>query len=768
MHLTRDPATTNSQRRVAHALGRLEIFSASVAVILINRHWKNPRWVILISWDRQNGFPYPHVANSKPTSLLPIKSNLRPQRWSFQGLTLSCCTWSCRRRNCNGMVERFSALRDESRFGHIRAREHTMSFLRGLIRKDQPEKKEPEKPAEKPPAPPLEKEAATKVNPKAPRENPLVANEAAAPTRKRGKLPTEEQRRYFEQQRSKQSRLGKILVNQGFLNEEMVAEMLKSLDAESGTTLQKSLVDHGFMREDDVLNALASELGMEKINLSSIEVTPDLLQQVPKKIARDYRVFPVSFSDSDVSVAISDPLNIQVLDDLQRILGKPVRTMVCSEDEIERYYRRYYEGDEIKNIYGSITEGLHEKELDTMNEQEIELTDQPDAPPVVRFVDLIFKQAVHDRASDIHVEPTRTGITIRFRVDGVLHEQPSPPKKWQNAIISRLKVLSGMDLSEKRIPQDGRIKLSLPDRKLDLRVSALPAIHGESVVMRILDQSSVLLGLEDVGFLPDNITLFNSLIRTPTGVILMTGPTGSGKTTTLYSALSTLNTPEVKIVTIENPVEYMIEGINQVQVNEEIGLDFKAGLRSILRQSPDVLLVGEMRDLETAEIGIRAALTGHLVFSTLHTNDAPSAPGRLVDMGVKPFLVASSLQAVVAQRLIRRLCNHCKKPARVSDIELDEFAASEDERAERDSLTVYTPVGCDRCSGAGFRGRTAIHEILVMDSRLRQMIIKGESSFRIKKVAARNGMRTLRMDGWEKVKLGQTSAAEVLRITQND
>ncbi|HMX63516.1 MAG TPA: GspE/PulE family protein, partial [Candidatus Sumerlaeota bacterium] len=413
-----------------------------------------------------------------------------------------------------------------------------------------------------------------------------------------------------------------------------------------------------------------------------------------------------------------------------------------------------YEGNKIVDIYNQVTDTMH-KDLEA-SQQEVELIDDKDAPPVVRFVDLIFKQAVHDRASDIHIEPVRDGVTIRFRIDGVLHEQPSPPKKWQNAILSRLKVLSGMDLAEKRIPQDGRIKLSLPDRKLDLRVSALPAIYGESVVMRILDQSSVLLGLEDVGFLPDNITLFNSLIRTPTGVILMTGPTGSGKTTTLYSALSTLNTPEVKIVTIENPVEYMLEGINQVQVNEEIGLDFKAGLRSILRQSPDVLLVGEMRDLETAEIGIRAALTGHLVFSTLHTNDAPSAPGRLIDMGVKPFLVASSLQAVVAQRLIRRLCSHCKQQYRPSNDELIEVGATQSDIMNLDTLNIHIQKGCERCSGKGFRGRTAIHEIMVVDTRVRQMIIKGESGFRIKKVAVRNGMRTLRMDGWEKVKLGQT------------
>jgi type IV pilus assembly protein PilB len=644
-----------------------------------------------------------------------------------------------------------------------------MSFLRNLIGKKEPEK---EKAPEQPIHSSTGMEAAAKPGDTQRRVNPMAGADAAAPLRtstRKVKLPSQEQRAHFDQMRSKQLRVGKILTDNGLVNDEIVNQTLRSLDLEAGTTLQKSLVQSGFVREEDVLEALASELGMQRISLTEVTVTPELLAQIPKKIAKEYRVFPVSFTASEISIALADPLNIQVQDDLQRIVGKRVVTLVASEEDIERLYKKWYEGDEIVKIYQDVTDGMHQKVLDAMNENQIDITeDDQNAPPVVKFVDLIFRQAVHERASDIHIEPNRAGVGIRFRIDGVCTEMPSPPKKWQNAILSRLKVLSGMDLSEKRIPQDGRIKLTLPDKKLDLRVSALPSIYGESIVMRILDQSSVLLGLEDVGFLPDNITLFNQLIRTPTGVILMTGPTGSGKTTTLYSALSTLNTPEVKIVTIENPVEYMMEGINQVQVNEEVGLDFKTGLRSILRQSPDVLLVGEMRDLETAEIGIRAALTGHLVFSTLHTNDAPSAPGRLVDMGVKPFLVSSSLQAVVAQRLIRRLCAGCKKPFIPSEEEVIEVGGSAEDLEKREMLKCNGPAGCERCSGSGYRGRTAIHEIMVLDSRLRQMIIKGESGFRIKKVAVRNGMRSLRMDGWQKVKLGQTSLSEVLRITQSD
>lgn len=630
-----------------------------------------------------------------------------------------------------------------------------MSFFKNLMGKD----KEKEK-----------GEEAARPNPKQKSGNNQLDAEAAAyiQQRRKAKLPTQEQREFFNATRAKQKRIGQALVNQGLINEEMLKETLGKLNSEAGTTLQQSLVEQQFVREEDVLDALATELGMDRISLADQDITPDLVEVVPKKVAKEYRVFPVEADETEVVIAIADPLNIQVIDDLQRIVGRPVRTVIAPEEEIDRFYNRFYEGDELQNVYEKIVDEAVQKDMDAAQEQTIELEDNEQAPPVVRFVDLVFKQAVHERASDIHIEPTRFGLVIRFRVDGVLHEVPSPPKKWQNAIISRLKVLSGMDLAEKRVPQDGRIKLSLPDRKLDLRVNSLPSIYGETIVMRILDQSSVLLGLEDVGFLPDNISLFNSLIRSPTGVILMTGPTGSGKTTTLYSALSTLNSPEVKIVTIENPVEYMLEGVVQVQVMEDVGLDFTTGLRSILRQSPDVLLVGEMRDLETAEIGIRAALTGHLVFSTLHTNDAPSAPGRLSDMGVKPFLVASALQAVIAQRLVRRLCSSCKTNFVPDESDLLELGATEEEMANIEEYDINKPVGCDRCSGKGFRGRTAIHEIFVLDARLRQMIIKGESAMRLKKVAARSGMRTLRMDGWEKVKLGNTSPEEILRITQND
>ncbi len=539
---------------------------------------------------------------------------------------------------------------------------------------------------------------------------------------------------------------------------------------EEATSIRRSGsgIQTGSLQNEEFVDTLAESLGMGRVDLSKIDVTKDLLDLIPKKVAKDYKIFPVEYDNTTVRVAISDPSNIQAIDDLERILRMKVEALVAKEDDIERFYKRYYEGNEISDMYQRVSTELR-TDLDFMNDDAATIdvdNEGVDTPPVVKFVDLIFKQAVHDRASDIHIEPTRYGVTIRFRIDGVCHEVPSPPKKWQNAIISRLKVMSGMDLAEKRIPQDGRIKLNLGQKKLDLRVSALPAIYGESIVMRILDQSATMKGLGDVGFLPDNIEKFERLITTPTGVILMTGPTGSGKTTTLYAALSTLNNAETKIITIENPVEYMIEGINQVQVNDEVGLDFTKGLRSMLRQSPDVILVGEIRDYETAEIGIRAALTGHLVFSTLHTNDAPSAATRLIDMGVKPFLVASSIQAVIAQRLLRTLCPQCKRQQHVRLDDSAGLGASEEHM--RDGVEIFFPVGCDRCSNSGYRGRTAIHEIFEIDAQIRQLIIRNEPSARLKRIAVRNGMRTLRMDGWQKVILGQTALEELDRITAAD
>lgn len=588
--------------------------------------------------------------------------------------------------------------------------------------------------------------------------------------------PTEEEKKYFEKTAAARrsgvgtsgKTLGGILEEAGLISGEMIKDLIP--DDESAQTLKHAVVSQGLVREDDILDAMAANLGYEKINLRDLHPTPELIAVLDKKHAIKYRAFPVRYDDANIWVALADPLNIQITDDLARIYHRTIHTVIAAEDDIARFIKHFYEGTDISDLYASVAdEAIAAESKDEGEDQyaDIDLTgaNSYEQPAVVRFVDLIFKQAVHDRASDIHVEPTKSGLCIRFRVDGVLHEVPAPPKKWQNSMISRLKVLSGMDLAEKRIPLDGRIKLNIPDKKLDVRVSSIPSVFGESIVMRILDQSSVLMGLEDVGFLPDSVTLFKDLIKTPNGVILMTGPTGSGKTTTLYSALSTINNAETKIITIEDPVEYMLDGINQVQVNKEIGLDFGLGLRSILRQSPDVIMVGEMRDIEAAEIGIRAALTGHLVFSTLHTNDAPSACIRLVDMGIKPFLVASSIQAVIAQRLVRKICHQCKIQYKPKP---EEIAAAGYDPADYVDTMFYKGTGCDRCNQSGYRGRTAIHEIFVNNPELRQMIIRVESSNKLKKVGVKYGMKTLRMDGWEKVLLGQTTLQEIMRITVED
>jgi len=583
--------------------------------------------------------------------------------------------------------------------------------------------------------------------------------------------PTEEDRRYLDRKEMGKKfgkatpQLGVILEEAGLINEEMIRNILHD-NKESAAALKKTLISQGLVREDDILDALAREMGMEKIDLDEVIVTPELLSQLEKRTIMKYHIFPIKYDENTLWVALSDPLNIQTTDDLERITGKKVIGMVAPEDEINKRIKRYYEGSEVVDMYEGLTDhlagdnkGLRQYETIDLEKQDI------DQPPVVKFVELMFKQAVHERASDIHIEPTRQSVTIRFRIDGRLNDMPSPPKRWQNAIISRLKVLSGMDLAEKRIPLDGRILLNLPEKKLDLRVSCLPSIFGETIVMRILDQSGVMMGLEDVGFLPNNIKIFRNLIRAPNGIILMTGPTGSGKTTTLYAALSTLNNPETKIITIENPVEYMIDGINQIQVNQEIGLDFARGLRSVLRQSPDVILVGEIRDTETAEIAVRAALTGHLVFSTLHTNDAPSSTIRLIDMGIKPFLVASSLQAAIAQRLVRTVCSYCKEQYKPKEEAIRDASLNV---KKWENVTFYRGKGCERCNNTGYRGRTAIHEIFILSLNTRQMVIRTEPALKIKKEALKQGMRTLRMDGMEKVRLGITTIEEVLRITQMD
>jgi len=564
--------------------------------------------------------------------------------------------------------------------------------------------------------------------------------------------------------------IGKILEEAGLINEEMTKKAI-DYSKEAGISVKSVLTQQGLVSEEDFLEAIAFHMGMETIDLAKEHPEKEALEMVPAKVAKKYSIVPIRKDNGKLYIAIKDPLNIEAIDDLQKFLpGIEVKGMVAAEKDIEQAIRKYYDNIDVTTLYKDATVGDESKEtgretfIDAYAHIDLDDTEVSETP-IVKYIDLLFKHAVHDRSSDIHIEPTKIGMSIRFRIDGLLQEIPPPSRKYFNAIISRIKVLSGMDLAEKRIPQDGRIMLNLPDKKLDLRVSVIPGIFGECVVMRILDASTLLLGLEDVGFLPDSVETFKKIIKSPTGIILMTGPTGSGKTTTLYAALSTLNTPDRKIITIENPVEYQIGGINQMQTKEEIGLDFAMGLRTVLRQSPDIILVGEMRDLETAEIGIRAALTGHLVFSTLHTNDAPSATTRLIDMGIKPFLIASSIHAVIAQRLVRRICTHCKTEYTPHPEEIIEMGYNPEDYRER---AFYKGTGCERCNDTGYRGRTAIHEIFILNPTLRSMIIRSLPSSKLKKEAVKTGMKTLRMDGFEKVLLGITTSEEVLRITQEE
>lgn len=557
-------------------------------------------------------------------------------------------------------------------------------------------------------------------------------------------------------------RLAKAVENHGLADDEMLKAAMNQLVDESAQSLKQALVQMNFAREEDILDAIASDMGMERIDLDEVDFTPELINTVSEDIVQKYRVIPVRVSEDEVWLALADPSNLRAIDDLSKVLGKTVIGMIANEEQIDKIIESYYQDDDYSKIYEEMAES--ESPTGPRDYSSIDLDEERDdaeKPLVVRFVDLLFKQAVYERASDIHIEPAKTGLRIRFRIDGVLQDVPSPPPQWQNAIVSRLKVLANLDLAEKRIPLDGRIKLNIPGKKLDLRVSTMPTIFGETVVMRILDASSVMMGLEDVGFLPVMISRFKELIRSPNGVILMTGPTGSGKTTTLYAALSTLNTPEAKICTLEDPVEYQIAGINQVQIDADAGLTFPMGLRAVLRQSPDVILVGEIRDLETAENAIRAALTGHLVFSTLHTNDAPSATVRLIDMGIKPYLVASSLQAVLAQRLARRICANCKQAYRPKP---EEIALLQYDPEDYQDVDFFYGDGCDRCGTTGYRGRTAIHEVFVIDAELRRRIIRSEASSRLKRYALAHGMHTLRMDGWEKVLMGQTTIAEISKL----
>ncbi|MBN1270371.1 MAG: type II secretion system ATPase GspE [Kiritimatiellae bacterium] len=557
-----------------------------------------------------------------------------------------------------------------------------------------------------------------------------------------------------------------ILQSVGLIQRQQAEEALEWAKKEDKAVVDV-LAETGVVSEVDILKALANQFGMESINLTGMDIPQEVIDLVPGEVARRYKIVPVYKSDSTLTVALSDPLDVETLDSLRYILKLNVEGAVAPKEQIGVALNHYYAHtpDTVESMLEEITEGTVAMPL-TGQAELLEGAEATEADaPIIKLVSLVILEAFRNRASDIHLEPLSRQFRVRYRIDGVLHEVESPPKRLQSAIISRVKIMANMKIAEKRLPQDGRIQVNVMGRDLDLRVSSIPTNHGESIVMRILDKQSLMLGLPQLGFFSDDQRVFERLIALPDGILLVTGPTGSGKTTTLYACLHYINRPDRKIITVEEPVEYQLSGVNQVQVSPDIGLTFASALRSILRQAPNIIMIGEIRDMETAEIAVNASLTGHLVFSTLHTNDAPSAITRLIDIGVKPFLVASSTRAIMAQRLVRRICDHCKEEHTPTDAELHLLGPAAEQIA---TVQLYRGRGCNECALTGYRGRLGIFEIFVVDDEVRHMIYERVGASDLRERARELGMRTLREDGLRKVISGVTSLEEVLRVTMGD
>ena len=559
---------------------------------------------------------------------------------------------------------------------------------------------------------------------------------------------------------------GEILLRRGLLNRQQLEESRRRNS--DGGSIVDTAVGLGFVTEEEALKALAEEVGLEYVDLAGAEVDLSLLKEFPHKLIHRQSIFPLRRNNGELIVATSDPFDLYALDEVSAATGLSVTPVLAGRGEIAKLIKRYL-GVGSETVDGLIEATQEEEGIELLSGIETdgsELSEMAQEASVVRLVNEILLEALELRASDVHVESQASGLVIRYRIDGMLQTQQVPPEinRFAPAIISRLKIMSRLNIAEKRLPQDGRMKLKVSGREIDVRVSIIPMIHGESVVLRLLDKTAMVFDLRRLGMEEDTYHTFKELIDLPHGIILVTGPTGCGKTTTLYSALIEINKPDIKIITTEDPVEYQLEGINQIQVHTKIGLTFGHSLRSILRHDPDVVLVGEVRDLETAENAIQASLTGHLVFSTLHTNDAATAYTRMIDMGVEPFLVASTVEAVMAQRLVRRLCKHCKEPfvPRREDLPKDfPWDQLGDGR-------LYRPVGCRLCRKTGYSGRLGIFELLVTTDEVRQLAHDRESSWKIKQAGLRAGMRPLREDGWVKVLRGDTSVEEVVRSTKGD
>ncbi|MEX2503731.1 MAG: ATPase, T2SS/T4P/T4SS family [Egicoccus sp.] len=550
--------------------------------------------------------------------------------------------------------------------------------------------------------------------------------------------------------------LAQILLDRGLVD----ADQLRQAESEQQQTsrsLGRVLVDRGLLSEKDLVAALAAQIGLDFVDLADTDVDPRLATLVAANTLRKHSVLPYAVRDGKLLVAMSDPSNVVAIDDVRTITKQDVQPVVATRDDIHAAIDRFaHLTDDIEAMAGDLADG-GDPEDDLSSIRAV-----VEEAPIVKFVNLLISQAVADGASDIHIEPGERDLRVRYRIDGVLHEVMRSPKTIQSGVISRLKIMADVDIAERRIPQDGRISVTSNNKAIDLRFSTLPTVYGEKVVMRILDKSSVLLELEDLGFLEHNQKRFAESYLKPYGTILVTGPTGSGKSTTLYATLNVLNKDGVNIITTEDPVEYRLAGISQVQVNPKVGLTFATALRSILRQDPDIVLVGEMRDRETAQIGIEAALTGHLVLSTLHTNDAPSAVVRLTEMGIEPFLVGSAVDCVLAQRLARKVCARCVDVVRPDPELLIAAGFPEDVAAERPELP--HAVGCQACSNTGYRGRMAIHEVMTVTEEIERLAVARASSEEIGRTAVEQGMQTLREDGLAKVLLGRTTLEEIARV----
>ena len=557
-----------------------------------------------------------------------------------------------------------------------------------------------------------------------------------------------------------------ILENVGLVSREK-AVAARQIAAQEDEPVMDVLAREGAVSKLDMLKALAGQFGMETITLTGLDIPREVLDMVPGDVAQRYKVVPVFKYESILTVALGDPLDVDTLDGLRYVLKCNVEGVVAPPEEIEKAIANYYgrATGAVEGMLQEITEGTLALP-DDVKKQLVgdENVTESDAP-IIKLVSLIIMEAFRSRASDIHLEPMPKKFRVRYRIDGVLHEVDSPPKRLQSAIISRVKIMANMSIAEKRVPQDGRIQINVMGRDLDLRVSSIPTNHGESIVMRILDKGGIALGLPQLGFFSDDQQIFERLIGLSDGIILVTGPTGSGKTTTLYACLNTINKPDRKIITVEDPVEYQMSGINQVQVRSDIGMTFSAALRAILRQAPNIIMIGEIRDMETAEIAVNASLTGHLVFSTLHTNDAPSAVTRMIDIGVKPFLVASSTRAIMAQRLVRKICEKCKEPYQPLETELRLLGPAAKQLA---TAQLFHGKGCADCQFTGYRGRLGIYEIFQIDDQVRNLIFEQVSSTELRTKARELGMRTLREDGLRKVVAGITTLEEVLRVTMGD